>query len=383
MTTLEIHTSDRGTFKRCRRKFGWGSTLRRNLVVFGPDQKAFFLGSGFHFAMEDYWSYRRFEHPSLAFAAYVDAQKPSDLPDDLDGILDLATGMIEYYVEEWLVEHPEPFETLWIDGKPQVEVEIAIRLNELLFEELDRRAVASGNPAAFRAVYARLYEIIEKDDIEYVCTFDRVVIDKHERIFGLDYKTAAQFDELNLQTNPQSGSYNWGMDLFYVPHGYKPEGIVWQQHKKLVPHPPEKLKKGGLSLDIRQSTTYRLYKRAVIEEYGTIPAKYLDILATLANQQDYDGDRFVRRDVLRLNEKQREAEQQKIIDEVLEMLDPNLILYPNPTKDCSWDCPFKAPCLALDDGSDAELLLGLGYTQWSGYKDDWRARIKYPAAIES
>lgn len=377
---IEIHTSDRGVFKRCRRRFGWGSTLRQNLVRLGPDQKAFFLGTGFHFALEDYWGHRRFEHPALAFAAYYDAQKPSEMPDEAEEALELAVGMLEYYVEEWLDEHPEPFETLWVNGEPQVEVEVAISLNGLLEE---------GTWHDYRSQDGRrngvIKELLKANSIEYVTTFDRVVIDHHERIFGLDYKTAAQFDELNLQTNPQAAAYNWSMDLFYSPHGYKPEGIVWQQHKKVLARPPERVYKGtkkeAFSFDLRQQTTYRLYKRALLEYYGTIPDKYLDMLATLGNAQDEYGDKFVRREVLRINDKQREAEQEKIVQEVLDMLDPDLPLYPNPTKDCSWDCPFKAPCLALDDGGDFEHLLNTEYTQWKGYKDDWRKRVKYPSAV--
>jgi hypothetical protein len=75
------------------------------------------------------------------------------------------------------------------------------------------------------------------------------------------------------------------------------------------------------------------------------------------------------------------VEQAKIIAEVLEMLDPALPLYPNPTKDCSWDCPFKIPCLAMDDGSDYQYVLDNEYTQWAGYKDDWRRRVVYPDAM--
>lgn len=378
---VEIHTSDRGTFKRCRRKFGWGSTLRQNLIKRGPDHQAFFLGNGVHFAMEDFHGHKRFAHPALAFAAYYDAQKRDDLPDDSEALLELGTEMLIYYVEEWLVEHPERWETLVINGEPQVEVEVAIRLNELLMAKLD----SGFSQDARRNGYLR--ELLLNTPVEYVSTYDRVVIDKHDRLYGFDYKTAAQFDELNLQTNPQSAAYNWSMDLFYSPHGYKPEGIIWQQHKKAAAREPKRVyvgtKKESFSFAEGQPTTYRLYKRAVKRHYGKVPEKYNEVLAFLAGQQNEDGDKFIRRQVLRLNQKQREAEQEKIVLEVLDMLDPHLPLYPNPTKDCSWDCPFKAPCLAMDDGSDYEFMLRTEYATWAGYKDDWRARIKYPAASKS
>jgi len=383
--TIEIHTSDRQSYKRCRRRFGWGSTLRDNLIRLGPDQKAFFIGTGFHFALEDWWGYRRFEHPALAFGAYFDAQKPEDLPDEADEALELATGMLMYYVDDWLVEHPEDYETLVVGGVPQVEVEVSIRLNDILLDEITRRRQgALGDPSG---LYWKVQDVIQSREVIYVTTFDRVVVDRHDRIMGLDYKTAASFDELSLQTNPQAGAYDWAMDLFYTPVGFKPEGIIWQQHKKVVPKDPKLVYVGtpreGFSLDYNQSTTYRLYKKAVVERYGTIPDRYLDILATLGNAQDHDGDNFIRRDILRRNQRQREVEQEKIVQEVLEMLDPDLPLYPSFTADCKWDCSFKVPCLAKDDGSDYEFILRTEYVPWKGYKDDWRKRVKYPQASRS
>lgn len=377
-SVIEIHTSDRQLYKRCRRKYGWASTLRDNLVRIGPDQKAFFIGNGVHFALEDWWGYRRFDHPALAFAAYVEAQDPEDLPEEADEALTLATGMLDYYITDWLEEHPEWFKTLWVnDGegiaRPQVEVEVAIDLTNLLRERAD------GNPWM-----DWLDEVLGDKTVEYVTTYDRVVIDDHERLWGFDYKTAATYDELNLLTNPQAGSYDWSMDLFYTPHGYKPEGIIWQQHRKWFPVPPKRVNLGkkneGFSMAVDQATTYRIYKRAIRDYYGTIPEKYNEMLALLGNAQDDNGDRFVRRDLLRRNQQQRENEQEKILVETLEMLDPNMPLYPNPTKDCSWDCPFKVPCLTMDDGADYQYVLGSEYVQWKGYKDPWRTKVKYPGA---
>jgi len=37
-------------------------------------------------------------------------------------------------------------------------------------------------------------------------------------------------------------------------------------------------------------------------------------------------------------------------------------LYPNPTRDCSWDCDFRGICAMVDDASDHEFALEIGYT---------------------
>jgi hypothetical protein len=38
------------------------------------------------------------------------------------------------------------------------------------------------------------------------------------------------------------------------------------------------------------------------------------------------------------------------------------VLYPNPTRDCSWDCDFRGVCAMVDDASDHEFALEIGYT---------------------
>lgn len=378
---IEIHTSDRQTFKRCRRRFQWGSTTRDNLVKVGqPENPNFFLGTGFHFALEDYWGWRRFAHPALAFAAYYDAQKADDLPDEAEALLDLAIGMLSYYVEDWLAQWPEPYETLWVPNaqtgrsEPQCEVEVKIDITDMLFEQAEKDGGSEW-----------LAEVLNGRRVVYVTTYDRVVIDAHERILVEDYKTAAQFDDLNLQTNPQAGAYDWSADLFYSPLGFKVEGMIWEQHKKAVPAAPRLVNVGkkneGLSLNMAQHTTYRLYLREVKRHYnGEVPLQYSEIIGALANSQDDNGDGFIRREILRRNSHQREIEQANLIAEVLEMLDPGLPLYPNFTRDCS-GCPFKIPCLVMGDGGDFEHVLATEYTQWQGYRDDWRSRIRYPEPI--
>jgi hypothetical protein len=43
--------------------------------------------------------------------------------------------------------------------------------------------------------------------------------------------------------------------------------------------------------------------------------------------------------------------------------DHHTVCYPNPTMDCSWDCPFYAICVMADDGSDFEGALAANYEE--------------------
>ncbi len=378
---IEIHTGDRGTFKRCRRKWGWGSNLRDNLVITGQAEPSpLWLGSGFHWSMEDYFGHRRFGHPVDAFEAYLAAGKPEELPDNVDDDAEMARGMIGYYIDDWLPRHPEPYETLWVDGTPQVEVEVSIDITDLLSERAQQMA-ALWCKKKHRSDIAR----ISPHKVFYVTTFDRVVVDTHDRLWGVDYKTAANFDQSFLPMNPQVGAYDWAMSVYYGDD--QVEGLIWQQHLKAVPEQPRIIngkRKGELAIsqDKRQYTSYSLYKKAVIAMFGEVPNEYVEMLNFLAESESVEGDRFIRRDPLHRNAAQRRAVQEQIILEVEDMLNPDLPLYPNPTRDCSWDCPFKAPCQMTDDGSDAVSYIREEYTQWAGYRDDWRQRIKFPEKKE-
>lgn len=48
--------------------------------------------------------------------------------------------------------------------------------------------------------------------------------------------------------------------------------------------------------------------------------------------------------------------------------DHRVVAYPNPTRDCSWDCPFFAVCQQFDDGSDVKHVLGEMYEEHDPYE---------------
>lgn len=350
-----IHTSDRIGFKRCRRKWALQSPLRLHLTRKEGSKSALWFGTGFHFALEDFHGYNHFHgKPQAAFQAYSKAFRHEDLPHDYESLVDLGINMLEHYLR-WL-RHRQQYQTYWIDGVPQVEVRFSIPLPELFDAE-------SG-----------------ETPVHYHGTFDRVVIDEEERLWILDYKTAAQIDTSKLETDPQVTSYLWAAEQLYD----KPvEGVIYMQHAKSFPQYP-KITKRGVSTDKRQKTNHALYREVLEAEYGSLqksPAACIDMLNLLAEQEDIDSDRYIKRDLVRRNDVFRAMEAEKIIAEGYDMLNPNLPIYPNPTRDCSWDCDFRSVCLAMDDGSDWEQMLLDGYEE-KGEEIEWRHRIKLPSLEE-
>lgn len=345
-----IRTSDRILYKRCRRRWGWQSHLRDNL---GSKAKIapLWLGSGFHFAMEDYHGYKKYSTASKAFLAYCKAtQKHSrnGLPDDFDDLIKLGCDMLDYY-EEWLATRYS-MKTFIFNGVPQVEVNFKIKIP---WEQ-------------------GLYGI---DEVYYSGQLDRVAIDDDGNLWIVEYKTAKAMVTNHFMTDPQITSYCWGASNIYD----RPiAGVMYQQHRKTLPKEPKLLSGGKLST-AAQTTTYRKYFKLLETIYGSTnkaPQANRDFLDKLSREETYDADPYIRRDYVFRNQYAIEAEGEKILNEVYEMLNPDLPLYPNPTRNCPMDCSFLSACVSKDDGSDWEYELDLTMEPREAVYDDWRKYLE-------
>jgi len=194
----------------------------------------------------------------------------------------------------------------------------------------------------------------------YSVTIDRVTEDSDGLLWLVDYKTAKQMQTMHFAIDPQIGAYYWAASHIYRrPIG----GFIFQQHRKDIPAPPRMLSSGRLSSDVRQLTTHTAYRGALCNIFGEDssrwPKENLKVLNELAFEETPEADRFIRRDRVYRNEYAFESEGAKILLELEDMLNPNLPLYPNPTRDCAFLCPFMHACVSIDDGSDWEQELEL------------------------
>lgn len=352
-----IRTSDRIGFRRCRRRWGWNSHLRGNI---GPKQNPapLWMGSGFHFALEDFHGAQRFAKPSDAFRAFVKATQKSvkhdvnRLPADVVELEALSCGMLDYYSDMWLMSR-DPLKTFVFNGVPQVEVNFRV---DIPYD-------------ATRWGY---------DRVVYSGTLDRVCIDENGLLWIVEYKTAKTMQTLHYANDSQVSSYCWAGNLLY---GQPIAGVIYQQHRKDIPQEPKLLASGRLSQDKRQLITHRSLRSSIKNIYGEVkkaPQDYVDFLNWLATQEDMDSDKFIRRDRIRRNSTQCEAEGVKILMEVEEMLNPDLPLYPNPDRTCAFMCPFNGACVSLDDGSDYQYELDILMEERSKGYDSWRKYVVYP-----
>lgn len=349
-----LRTSDRGSFKRCRRRWAWQSPLRDNRTT-KETPSYFWLGTGGHFAMEDYHGFNHFKHPVEAFLAYVEACKLAQringygLPDDWEEQTNLAVGVLNHYMT-WL-ENRDPLETAWIDGQPQVEITAHIPL-------------PVEPPPGF-------------DKVVYQFTLDRLVVIDGE-YWIQDWKFYKSFSQSSLEFDQQMSSYIWSA---YATFEFPIAGAVLHEFRKEVPRPPKVLANGRISTAEHQKTTHGLYREALINLYGVIdkaPRANLNRLNDLAMRESEDRDDFIRRSRTTRSEMQQRAEGTKILMEIEDMCNPDLPLYPNPTRDCSWDCGLQDICLMVDRDDDWEYALNeltVKRTQEAGL---WRQHLKLP-----
>lgn len=358
-----IRTSDRIQFRNCRRRWGWQSHLRGNL---GPKETAspLWFGSGIHYALEDFHSTNIYGHPARAFEAYVEAtranQKVSELPADWDDLRILGHGMMFYYGTYWL-KNREPLKTFIYEGQPQVEVNAHV-----VIPRDEQPQIVKDN----------------WDQVIYSVTLDRVVEDDDGLLWIVEYKTAKRIVTAHFATDPQVSAYCWIGQLLY---GRPIAGVIYVQFRKQLPDLPRILANGEISTNKQMATTHGLYRAQVVRlcgpDYKKWPGKYVDHVNWLAQQESPVHDNFIRRDRIERNEHFTQAEGTKVLLELEEMLNPNIALYPNPTRfQCSF-CSFQNACINLDDGSDWQFELQHFFKRRAGKDESWRAKLPPPQAL--
>jgi len=431
ITKFNVRTSSRRTFRRCLRKWGFQSAMRRNLDRKGAETNIhFWFGTAIHFAMEDYFGYNRFGDPRRAYKAYYAAFDDNSKPEAADAYYDLGLAMLSYFLE-WYPKHNTEleFETLWLDennqqalphsegARPAVEEEFILDLGiEVIADARTGRLIARLTPVSEKQLIRpvpdppnvfnvlaiagllpeKFIRYIPDDEnapiidvvivpICYHGTMDRIVVDRYGRWWILDYKTAKGADINKLATDDQISSYVWAAEQWYQ---HRIEGFIYLQLTKDVAKPPRRLKNGTLSVEKKQKTTYQLFRAEVLKDYGEVakaPGKIIEMLNHLATLDTPEGDRFIRWDRVQRNDAQKISTYNHIMGEVELMINPDLYLYPNPTRDCSWDCNFREICIMMDSGDTdmAEYTLRQDYEERpdnneSNHADNWREKIVWP-----
>lgn len=376
-----IRTSDRRVFRRCPRKWKFQSSLQGNWKRKGTETNInFWFGSAIHFAMEDFFGYNTYGDPRKAFWAYYNAFPTSELPAGAEFHYDLGMKMLSYFMD-WYPRHNEVtgFETAWLNAEhqfvpvgtegavPAVEQGFYVPLNVYAITDVVTDEIVdtiwgdlAGREIDFEASYEWITAAGETIQVKYIPimyhgTMDRIVVDKHGRYWILDYKTAKGADTNKLDTDDQISAYLWAFEKWY---GIKPYGFIYLQLTKDAVQEPRRLQNGTLSVDKKQKTTYGLFKKELINDYGSVqasPDKMIQLLNHLAEIESPEGDKFIRWDFVKRTAAQIAYTEINIMGELCCMLNPDFYAYPSPTRDCIWDCPCRELCLATEQGDEAAI----------------------------
>ena len=404
---IPIHNSDRASFRRCRRYWDWTSPSRNNLTVradiHGINIPMFF-GTGIHYALEQSYNPLLKRDPIEAWKTWFDIQwrggtvtedwldkvydlKPKPivsadvegaegklglphsiktwvvkglediLPDadhdEWDELFALGVGMLEYYKK--YAEINDDFTV--IVAEHMFSIPIWNYEHDQILKRIDLREESPN--------YGEVLEVHSRGRM------DGVWVKPNGKHGIIDHKTAAKWgeDELRkLESDEQTTSYLYAAEVeanyYDLPHKGQPmEEVIYNVLRKAYPKPPTKLASGMFSVDRQnESTTYPILMEWISHNMPGIPLSekqqgYVEYLKEVGDEN------FIIRKPVRRNRHQLHNAGKRLYLEALDMLDSNLRIYPNISNSFKClNCAFRAPCMAMEDGSDWEQLIKDNYT---------------------
>lgn len=396
---IPVHASDMASFQRCRRYWSWASparnNLRRRVGLYGINMNLWF-GSGIHYALEKYYSPTLQRDPVEVFSSWFELQWngglifESDLEITYDlnpvvvggelGIGKLEGRGIQYRIKGLRDLLADPFEDEFLEFR-----DLGIGMMEFYKEyakrEDDFECVAAESsfsiPLEFEAVEIREQSPNYGKKLEVHLRGKRDAIihypDRKNPLLQYavhDYKTAAKVDEdyfLKLENDPQCTTYVVATVKEAEQHDLPwttVQEVLYTALRKVYPKPPNLTSRGFPSLDrSKESTTAQMFNECIQNE-GLVDWFHNDEKAQ--NYYDYllaEGDKvFIQRDQAIRNPHQIKVAYEELQMVAKEMLNPKVHVYKHPSgmSYCT-RCAFRAPCLAVDDGSDWQGMLAQDY----------------------
>lgn len=407
---IPIHNSDRGTFKLCRRRWDWSSPMRNNLMtdveqsgVYMP----FWFGSGIHWALKMYYDPALKHDLVETFKTWWDVQWNGGIisGDWLETVYDRnpRAGTMNR-VDDGVRFFPFPNNDIPVlvgssapvvykvkglqDLIPMAEVEredfeshLQLGVGMLTFYREwcklnDNFTVIAAEHTFSVPIYDPVHDSImrrvdPRDGVEKEVhlrgTQDAIVQGNETGKYGiLEHKSAVSIDEdyfTKLDKDDQCTNYMFAAqveaNLYNLP--YKNiEFVLYNALRKAFPRKPTITTRGLVSIDRKnESTTYEMLMETIrelgMEEYAEAEPKLASYIEYVRDQGD---SQFIIRQPVFRNDFELRACGERAYMEADDMLDPKIKIYPNPTgsRSCLL-CPFRAPCIAKDDGSDWDMML--------------------------
>jgi hypothetical protein len=408
--THSIHTSERKSFRGCRRRWDW---ISRQFYYPNITARPLEFGVAFHGAMEKYYEFYLglFVNPDpnaalqLALAEFKKITKEQkakyiklnsgidpDMEADYKDRVETGVAMLEYYFGQLAPTHDKGLKPIKVEIKFEVPIanpetgeqdlwckcdwcwrrwsgsvyygDDFDKWQEELDEDVsDRLADDSGYVQAYKANWQGL-------PVTYGGRIDILFEDELGRLWIGDWKTAARLsgtetsDEY-LWNDDQITAYVWALRLI----GFNVAGFIYAEIKKAVPEEPEPLKVTRLgrlfSVSKNINTTWEMYENTVKENDPNAYANglYTDFIEYLK----VEGPQFHRRHMVMRNEEECRQAGINIWKEAKEMTNPDILIYPNQGRfhckglSAASGCAFWDPCLAKNRGEDYQYALDTMY----------------------
>lgn len=396
---IPIHNSDRANFKRCRRYFDWTSPARQNLTVradihgVNPD---LWFGTGIHWALEQYYTPGLSRDPVEAWKTWFDIQWRGGTvtADWLDKVYDLAPhqnpgsvggGLVKMYHVRGLEDIiPDPdttqFDELFTLGVNMMTFykDYAQRNDgfEVLVAEHDFSVPIWDyeNDCILKAVDLREQSPNFGKELEVHARgrMDGITAKPNGKLGVIDHKTSARIDEEffeKLDTDEQVTSYLYAAQVeatyYNLPYaGEIMEECIYNVLRKAYPSPPTVVRGGLFSINrADESCTHSMLMDWLEEnaiDMSTLTDKhqsYINYLETLGDEQ------FIVRKYVRRNQHQLRNAGYRMYQEAMDMLSPNLRIYPNMSNEFRClRCAFRVPCIAQETGADVDQLITDNYS---------------------
>jgi hypothetical protein len=413
--THSLHTSERLSYRGCRRRWNW---LFNDRMYPTTTAKPLEFGSAFHKGFETLYDpvmWNRGDRETqliqaeLAFKNMCNEQKHEylvkndgqidpEVEQDYAERIELGVGMLRYH---WNNVSPRLDATL----KPiRVEIEFEVPINGPDGEELWCKCHNCWNmwknsdagtkhhnifqeqnnvrPASFELSTKHFRDIIvSAEEVEnlyhndfwrglpvtYGGRIDCLMEDEYGRLWIVDWKTAARLSGQEVQDSPdefiqlddQITSYCWALWVLGIPIA----GFIHHEVKKAFPIEPEpnKTKRKGCwySVNKMQDTSYDLYLQTITENdpSGLASGAYDEFLEYLKE----NGPRYYSRKQVARNETELRNAGYNIFLEAQEMIRPDLPIYPSPGRFACSFCAFRQPCIATNQGEDVEYLFASSF----------------------
>jgi hypothetical protein len=330
---IAIHTSDRLSFKTCRRRWDILSDNRQGRKPIEAPRPLEF-GSAFHAGMATFYNpytwAKTDEAREIMVVAAINAFKTTmrdmkarylyltgnEALSDEQQVeyledLDLGEGMFWHYFDYVKRHNMDRFTPAAVELSFEVDIFTSDEI-VLYFSDLMARALEQGY-TGLRIVYRGRIDCLMQDE--------------WGQYWIIDWKTTARMrDDLEyLEMDEQLGSYNWALEHML---GIKVEG------------------------NQNNPTSYDMALKQLTEE-GEDLSLYEDYL----NFLKAEGIVYVRRTKIHRNAHQHHEIGERIKMEVREQLNPNLLIYPSPGPWKCNGCPVRPVCVGMNDGSDVQWIL--------------------------